>query len=81
MELTRVQKDVLKQLSRGDDIPANIADAIDSHPKSVSHVLSGMDERSLVELGLVENKGRGVYRLTERGEETVEELGTRAEPC
>jgi Mn-dependent DtxR family transcriptional regulator len=74
MSLTPVQKDVLLfLLNKGDDIPANIADGTKRHSKSVSRVLTGMDE-SLLELGLVEDKGRGVYSLTDEGEERARSI-------
>lgn len=74
MSLTPVQKDVLVHLYReGDDIPANIADGTGRHSKSVSRCISGMDE-SLLSLGFLRDKGRGVYTLTEKGEERAKGL-------
>ena len=78
MSLTPVQREVLVHLlERGDDIPANIAEATGTHSKSVSRVLTGMGEESLVGLGLVSDKGRGVYTLTGEGEERAESLVRR----
>jgi DNA-binding MarR family transcriptional regulator len=75
MSLTPVQKDVLVHLlEEGDDIPANIAEGTGRHSKSVSRCITGMGEESLLGLGFVSDKGRGVYTLTEDGRERAESL-------
>jgi DNA-binding MarR family transcriptional regulator len=69
-DLSDAEKDVLLCLSeKGDNIPANIADETGLHSKSVSRILSGSE--GLESKGLIENKGRGVWTLTEEGAEVV----------
>lgn len=46
----------------GDNVPSNIADNIDRSRSAVTKAMPELEER-----GLVENKGRGVYRLTWEG--------------
>lgn len=61
--LSPVERDILHHLlTGGDDVPGNIAEATDRHPKSVSKRLP-----DLVDEGLIRNKGRGVYTLTPSG--------------
>jgi len=72
-DLSDAEKDVLLCLSRkGDNIPANIADETGLHSKSVSRILSGSE--GLEEKDLIENKGRGVWTLTEVGQEIADGL-------
>lgn len=44
------------------DVPGNVADRIDRHPTYVSERI-----KQLEDYGLVENTGRSVYKLTDRG--------------
>ena len=61
--LSPVERDVLVDLlTHGDNVPGNIADNTDRHPKSVSKRLKSLEEKELIE-----NKGRGVYTLTMDG--------------
>jgi predicted transcriptional regulator len=61
--LSPVERAVLIDLLlNGDNIPSNIAGNTGKHQKSVSNKLPDM-----IEAGLVENKGRGVYTLTQEG--------------
>lgn len=70
MDISPVERSILVHLhNAGDDLVANIADAREHHPSSVSRSASNLAGR-----GLVENKGRGVYRLTEDGEEIARRL-------
>lgn len=73
MELTEAEICILKDLLRnGDNIPVGLASNCDLHSKSVSRSLSGSG--GLVEAGLADNKGHGVYTLTEAGEKRAREL-------
>jgi Mn-dependent DtxR family transcriptional regulator len=54
-------------LTNGDDLPSNIADETEYHRKSIQRAISRLSED-----GLVRNKGRGVYTLTEDGRESVQ---------
>lgn len=68
MNLSPVERAILEHLrDSGDDVPANIADEKGFHMKSVSRSVSDLEDR-----GLVENKGRGVYRSTQDGFEKLE---------
>ena len=70
MDISPVEKSILVHLhTEGDDIASNIADARGHHPSSVSRSASNLADR-----GLLENKGRGVYRLTEDGREIARRL-------
>jgi Mn-dependent DtxR family transcriptional regulator len=51
----------------GDNVPGNIAELIDYHPKSVSRGLN-----DLAEEGYVRNKGRGVWTVTPSGRKAIE---------
>jgi predicted transcriptional regulator len=64
------EKRVLLHLKEnGDNVPSNIADDIDRRQGSVQR-----STRQLREQGLIRNKGRGVYTLTEEGKTAVEAL-------
>jgi len=68
MALSPVERSTLIcLLDEGDDVPSNISERTNHHNKSVSRSLSNLEER-----GHVENKGRGVYRLTTSGEDLAE---------
>lgn len=68
MDLTPSQKDILIDLQQnGDNTPGNIADNIDVTRHYVSQVMPDLEDK-----GLVRNKGRGVWTLTEQGEDLVE---------
>jgi len=63
MSLSPVERAALIALMHeGDNVPANVADLTGKHQKSVNRSLKNLEER-----GYVENKGRGVYRLTDAG--------------
>ena len=68
MKLSPVERAILScLLNEGDNVPANIADETDFHSKSISRSLANLEDR-----GHVENKGRGVYRLTTSGLDLAE---------
>lgn len=70
MPMTPTEKNILLHLKEnGDNVPSNIAEDIDRNKGSAQRSM-----RELHEKGLVENKGRGVYTLTEDGERAVEAL-------
>ncbi|AFD04022.1 ORF1 [Halogeometricum pleomorphic virus 1] len=70
MDISPVEKSILVHLhTQGDDIASNIADSRGHHPSSVSRSASNLSDR-----GLLDNKGRGVYRLTEDGREIARRL-------
>lgn len=70
MNLTPLQRDIITHIHQhGHDIPANIGDSADAHRNSVTRAIRDLEER-----GLVENKGRGVYKLTEPGREAARDL-------
>ena len=60
---------ILEELERGQNLGANVSDAIDRHQKTVSGRLAQLED-----YGLVENIGNGVYRLTNRGEVALEHI-------
>lgn len=68
-----MQETLIDLYVHGANIPANIGDNIDRHANSVSRALRKHteDENSPT---LVRNKGRGVWTLTDRGEEVAERL-------
>jgi len=73
MGLSKVQRAMILHLhDEGDDVPANISEATGYHRNSVVRAA-----KPLLERGLVENKGRGVYRLTEDGRQTARDLKNR----
>lgn len=75
--LTPLQREIIRDLRlNGDNVPANIADNIGSHPNSVSRALSGKNYKhgSLDDLSLTKNKGRGVWTLTDGGGAVADEL-------
>lgn len=70
--MNTTEREILVHLrEKGDNIPSNIADAIDRHSGSVQRSIGELESRELVE-----NKGRGVYTLTEKGDEASESLVT-----
>ena len=73
MTLKPTEREVLRDLCRenghGDNIQTNISENIDRTPKSVASALCNLEEK-----GLIVNKSRGVYRLTEDGREVSERL-------
>lgn len=70
MNVTGAQQDILIHLhQKGDNIPANIADDTGHHRNSITRAV-----RPLESEGYVVNKGRGVYRLTEKGREKAIDL-------
>lgn len=70
MRLSQPTDDLILEELRdnGQNLVANVADAIDRHKKHV-----GTRLRQLEDYGLVENIGRGVYRITEKGKEHLDE--------
>ena len=54
---------ILEELQRGQNLGANVAEAVDRHQKTISSRLAQLEDYRLVE-----NIGRGVYRITDRGE-------------
>ena len=65
MSLTPVERAVLVDLLvYGDDRAGNIADRCDLHRNSITNRAPDMYEK-----GLIQNKGKGVYRLTDKGRE------------
>lgn len=74
MNLTDVEGDVILVLFLwGDNIPANIGERAGRPASSVNYVLSTKDD-SLTARGIVENKNRGVYTLTDQGEQLARDL-------
>ena len=70
MDFSEVETDILIHLHlEGDDVASNIADARGPHPNSVIRSASNLTEE-----GILVNKGRGVYRLSETGEGYAERL-------
>jgi len=71
MDLTPTEQDVLMSLShehgQGCNIAANLADETGRSPRAVGRALSSLHDR-----GLIASKGRGVYRLTNRGDALVD---------
>lgn len=75
MNLTPMHENILVDLLlHGDDAPKNVGDRTGHHRNSVSSSLQGR----LSDHGLVEPKGAGVYRLTDEGRLTAQQLA-RAE--
>lgn len=60
---------ILEELRRGQNLAANVAEAVDRHQKTVLDRCA-----QLADYGLVENIGRGVYRITDRGEIALEHI-------
>ena len=60
---------ILEELQRGQNLGANVAEAVDRHQKTVSGRLAQLEDYRLVE-----NIGRGVYRITGRGEIALEHI-------
>jgi len=60
---------VLEELQEGRNLGANIADNIDRHQKTATKRLNQLED-----YGLVNNIGRGVYELTERGRVAVDHI-------
>ena len=60
---------ILKELQRGQNLGANVAENIDRHKKTVTRRATQLED-----YGLVENIGNGVYRLTDRGEVALEHI-------
>ncbi|GAA0200431.1 hypothetical protein [Haladaptatus pallidirubidus] len=58
---------ILEELQDAQNLGANVAEAIDRHRKTVTTRL-----RQLEDYGLVNNVGRGVYAITEKGEVVLE---------
>jgi predicted transcriptional regulator len=72
--LSQVERAILSDLlSHGDNVPGNIADNTGHHPKSISRSLSDLDDDNLVK-----SKGRGVWTLTDRGQEIAEKVSDDA---
>lgn len=70
MLFTPAQRDILKHLlTKGDDVPANIAEEHDYHRNSISRAAKPLKEE-----GLIIDKGHGVYKLTEEGRQEAREL-------
>lgn len=71
MTLKPTEQDVLAALyRRGDDIQSNLSDSTERTMKSVGRALKALEDK-----GLIVDKGRGVYRLTEQGETVASNLG------
>ena len=74
-DLTPTARDVLLDLrprlsgGNGDNIQSNIIDNTGRSTKAVSTALEYLEDR-----GLVTDKGRGVYRLTDRGRDLADQL-------
>lgn len=60
---------ILEELQEGRNLGANIADAIDRHQKTATRRLNQLED-----YGLVNNVGRGVYELTDRGRVAVDHI-------
>ena len=70
MLLTPAQRAILRHLlTEGDDVPSNIADSQDLHRNSVSRAAKPLKDE-----GLIEDKGSGVYTLTEQGRQEARDL-------
>ena len=70
MALTDLQESIIIDLRvHGTDKPGNIGNRIGRPRSSVSRVLP-----DLIEGKYVENKGSGVYRLTDKGRERAQSL-------
>lgn len=69
---------VLERLAEGPATPSGIADDKDVEIAAVSHALSGLRERDLVELLVSEDRRKGrVYGITESGEALWSEITTQ----
>jgi len=65
------QQEILVDLNRhGDNFRTNIGDNTNRHPNSVSRGLKEISEES----NFVLNKGRGVWTITDEGEEITSAL-------
>jgi len=62
-------KMILEELQDGRNLGANIADEIDRHKKTVTRRL-----RQLEDYGVVNNIGRGVYEITDKGQVVYENI-------
>lgn len=60
---------ILEELQDGRNLGANIAEEIDRHQKTATKRLNQLEDYRLVN-----NIGRGVYELTERGEIALEHI-------
>ena len=60
---------ILEELRRGQNLGANVAEAIDRHPKTVTRRVTQLEDYRLAE-----NIGRGVYRITDRGEFVLDHI-------
>jgi len=60
---------ILRELLDGRNLGANIADEIDRHQKTVTRRLNQLEDYDVVE-----NIGRGVYELTEKGRVVYENI-------
>lgn len=61
--LSEVDREILVcLLIKGDNTPRNIAEICNRHHQSIQDRLEELSDKSLIR-----NKGRGVYRLTEKG--------------
>jgi len=76
MDLTPTEEEVLRDLrprsvgGNGDNIQTNIAENIDRSERGVSNAIDSLEDKEAIE-----NKGRKVYRLTEKGREAADSLG------
>lgn len=69
---------VMRRLVESPATPSKIAEDEDISIASVSHALSQLRERSLVELLVDEDRRKGrVYGITERGEQLWKEIRNR----
>ncbi|MFC6889410.1 ArsR family transcriptional regulator [Halorubrum trueperi] len=69
---------VLERLAESPATPSGIAEDEDVEIAAVSHALSGLRERGLVELLVSEDRRKGrVYGITESGEELWTEITTQ----
>ncbi|WP_418280284.1 ArsR family transcriptional regulator [Halorubrum sp. DTA98] len=69
---------VLERLSEGPATPSGIADDKDIEIAAVSHALSSLRDRDLVELLVSEDRRKGrVYGITESGEALWTEITTK----
>lgn len=60
---------IMEELQEGRNLGANIAEQIDRHQKTATRRL-----RELEDDGLVNNIGRGVYEITDRGNIALEHI-------
>jgi predicted transcriptional regulator len=57
---------IVDLLNNGDNVPANIAENTGYSREHVQRSLSDLEDK-----GLVSNKGRGVWELTDKGQESA----------